>query len=146
MMHNWMECRIKYDKVMEDGKNKKVVEQYLVDGLNFSEAENRIIEEMKPFITGEFTVQAIKRANYSELFPCEDLNSDKWFCVKLYFITLDEKSGKEKKSLFSVLTQAESVEDAKNKTDQGMKDSMQSYEIKSISETEIVDVYPFTSA
>ena len=146
MMHNWMECKVRYEKVMENGRNKKVIEPYLVDALNFSEAENRIIEEMKPFITGKFTVQAIKRANYSELFPCEDLNSDKWFCVKIYFITLDEKSGKEKKSLFSVLTQAESVEDAKNKTDQGMKGIMQDCEIKSISETEIIDVYPFKSA
>lgn len=145
MMHNWFEVKIRYEKVMEDDKSKKVTEPYLVDALSFTEAEARIIEEMKPFITGEFTVIAIKRANYSELFTCNDENSDKWFKVKINFITLDEKSGKEKKTSVYVLTQAESVDDAKDKTDLGMKGTMSDYEIESISETKIIDVYPFKS-
>ena len=145
-MNNYFECTIKYEKTLENGVRKKISEKYLVDSISFTEAENRIIEEMKPFITGEFTVQDIKRANYSELFPCDEEESDKWYRVKINFITLDEKSGKEKKSAVYFLTQAESVEDAKNKTDQGMKGTMQNYEIKSISETEIMDVYPFKSA
>ena len=77
--------------------NKKVTEPYLVDALSFTEAEARIIEEMTPFITGEFTVSDIKRANYSELFPSEEEAADRWFKCKLIFITLDEKSGAEKK-------------------------------------------------
>ena len=71
-MHNWFECKIRYEKVMENGINKKVTEPYLVDALSFTEAESRIIEEITPFISGEFTVSDIKRANYSELFPCEE--------------------------------------------------------------------------
>lgn len=142
-MHNYFETKIRYEKVMEDGKNKKVVEPYLVDALSFAEAENRIIEEMKPFITGEFTVQDIKRANYSELFPYDEEKADKWYRVKINFITLDEKSGKEKKSAIYFLTQASSVEDAKTKTDIGMKNTMSDYEIESISETKIMDIFPF---
>lgn len=82
---------------MENGMNKKVTEPYLVDALSFTEAEARIIEEMTPFISGEFTVSDIKRANYSELFPSEEEAADRWFKCKLIFITLDEKSGAERK-------------------------------------------------
>ena len=97
-MHTWFECKIRYEKTMENGMNKKVTEPYLVDALSFTEAEARIIEEMTPFISGEFTVSDIKRANYSELFPCEEEAADRWFKCKLVFITLDEKSGAEKKT------------------------------------------------
>lgn len=143
MMHTWFECKIRYEKVMEDGKNKKVTEPYLVDALSFTEAEARIIEEMKPFITGEFTVSDIKRANYTELFPCEDDAADRWFKTKLFFITLDEKSGMEKKSAANMLVQAADLRDAVKKLDEGMKGSMADYEIANVAETAIVDVYPF---
>ena len=72
MMHTWFECKIRYEKTMENGMNKKVTEPYLVDALSFTEAEARIIEEITPFISGEFTVSDIKRANYSELFFSEE--------------------------------------------------------------------------
>ena len=81
MMHTWFECKIRYEKVMENGMNKKVTEPYLVDALSFTEAEARIIEEITPFISGEFTVSDIKRANYSELFFCEEDAADRWFNV-----------------------------------------------------------------
>ena len=98
MMHTWFECKIRYEKVMENGMNKKVTEPYLVDALSFTEAEARIIEEITPYISGEFTVSDIKRANYSELFPSDEDAADRWFKCKLFFITLDEKSGAEKKT------------------------------------------------
>jgi len=82
-MHTWFECKIRYEKLMENGMNKKVTEPYLVDALSFTEAEARIIEEMTPFITGEFTVSDIKRANYSELFPSEEESADRWLNVNL---------------------------------------------------------------
>lgn len=112
MMHNWFECKIRYEKVAENGMNKKVTEPYLVDALSFTEAESRIIEEITPFISGDFTVADIKRANYSELFPCEEDAADRWFKCKLYFITLDEKSGAEKKTATNVLVQASDLRDA----------------------------------
>ena len=135
--------KIRYEKTMENGMNKKVTEPYIVDALSFTEAEARIIEEMKPFITGEFTVSDIKRANYTELFPCDDDAADRWFKCKLYFITLDEKSGMEKKSASNMLVQAADLRDAVKKLDEGMKGSMADYEIANIAETAIMDVYPF---
>lgn len=144
-MHTWFECKIRYEKVMENGMQKKVTEPYLVDALSFTEAEARIIEEMTPFITGEFTVSDIKRANYSELFPSDEESADRWFKCKLIFITLDEKSGAEKKTSTQVLVQAADLRDAVKKLDEGMKGTMVDYQIGSIAETPIIDVYPYTA-
>lgn len=143
MMHTWFECKIRYEKTMENGMVKKVTEPYLVDALSFTEAEARIIEEMKPFISGEFTVSDIKRANYSELFFSEEEAADRWFKSKLLFITLDEKSGNEKKVASNVLIQASDLRDAVKKLDEGMKGSMADYEIASMAETPIMDVYRY---
>ncbi|MCE8566535.1 DUF4494 domain-containing protein [Bacteroides fragilis] len=142
-MHTWFECKIRYEKFMENGMNKKVTEPYLVDALSFTEAEARIIEEMTPFITGEFTVSDIKRANYSELFPSEEESADRWFKCKLIFITLDEKSGAEKKTSTQVMVQAADLRDAVKKLDEGMKGTMADYQIGMVSETSIVDVFPY---
>ena len=143
MMHTWFEVKIRYEKVMENGMQKKVTEPYLFDALSFTEIEGKCIEEMTPFISGEFTVSDIKRANYSEIFFSEEESADRWFKCKLVFITLDEKSGSEKKTSTHVLVQAADLRDAVNKLDEGMKGTMADYQITSVSETAIMDVYPY---
>lgn len=142
-MHTWFECKINYDKTIENGMQKKVTEPYLVDALSFTEAEARIIEEMTPFITGEFTVADIKRARYSELFPSQEEAADRWYKCKLFFVTLDEKSGAEKKTAAMMLVQADDLRNAVKNLDEGMKGTMADYQIASIAETPIMDVYPF---
>ena len=94
-MHNWFLCGVTYDKTQENGTIKRVTEPYLVDALSFTEAETRIIEEMKPYMSGDFIVANIKRAKLAELFFND--SGDRFFKAKVYFITLDEKSGLEKK-------------------------------------------------
>lgn len=143
MMHMWFVCKISYEKTMENGMNKKVNEPYLVDALSFTEAEARIIEEMTPFISGEFSVSDVSRARYSELFYAEDVSADKWYKVKLGFITLDEKTDSEKKTFTNVLVQASDLRDAVKRLDEGMKGSMADYIIVSVAETPIMDVYPY---
>ncbi len=96
-MANWFECKIRYDKIMDNGAIKKVTEPYLVDALSFTEAEARIIEEMTPYISGEFSVSAVKRTKISEIFW--DDSADKWYLVKVAFITIDERTAVEKKSI-----------------------------------------------
>lgn len=140
-MHTWFECKVRYEKVAENGMNKKVTEPYLVDALSFTEAEARIIEEMTPFISGDFTVSDVKRANYSELFPSNEDAADRWFKFKLYYITIDEKSGAEKHVATNILVQAADLRDAIVKMDEGMKGTMADYVIASVSETAIMDVY-----
>ena len=145
MMHTWFECKIQYEKTMENGMNKKVTEPYLVDALSFTEAEARIIEEVSPYISGEFTIADIKRANYTELFFCEEDSADRWFKCKLTFISLDENSGAEKKTSSNMLVQAADLRDAVKKLDEGMKGSMMDYVISSMTETAIMDVFPFNA-
>jgi hypothetical protein len=138
-MANWFECRIRYDKTMDNGAVKKVTEPYLVDALSFTEAEARIIEEMEPFISGEFSVSAVKRTKISEIFW--DDSADKWYLVKVAFITIDERSAAEKKTTSLILTAATDFKGALNAFNEGMKGTMADYEIVSIAETPIMDVY-----
>lgn len=141
-MHSWFECKVSFEKVMENGMQKKVTEPYLVDALSFTEAEARIIEEIRPFISGEFTVADIKRARFSELFFNE--GGDRFYKIKIYFITLDEKSGAEKKTAAQMLVQASTLKDAIATLEEGMKGSLADYTIASVAETLLVDVFPFS--
>jgi len=140
-MHNWFECKIKYEKTAEEGKIVKVNEAYLVDALSFTEAEARIIEEMQPFISGEFVVSNIRRARISELFPND--NGDKWYRSKVFFVSLDEEKGIEKRVASTMMVQANDVKEAWDGLHEGMKGTMADYEVASIVETTIIDVYPY---
>lgn len=140
-MHNWFECKVSFEKVMENGVQKKVTEPYLVDALSFTEAEARIIEEMRPFITGDFTVTDIKRARLSELFLNE--YGDRFYKIKVYFITLDEKSGAEKKTAAQMLAQASNLKEAIAVLEDGMKGTLADYTIASVTETALMGVFPF---
>ena len=140
-MHTWFECKIKYEKTAEEGKIVKVSEGYLIDALSFTEAEARIIEEMKPFISGEFQVANIKRARIGEMFFNE--NGDKWYRSKVNFITLDEEKGVEKRTGVTMMVQASDIKEALEGITEGMKGSMADYEIANIAETLINDVFKY---
>lgn len=142
-MFEWFECKIKYEKNMEDGSIKKVTEPYLVDAISFTEAEKRIIEEIQPFMTGTFEVSDIKRARYAEIFETSEDSADRFFKAKLNFITLDEKTAKEKKVSSTVLIQAADLRAAIERLDEGMKTSMMDYTISSINETLLMDVFHY---
>lgn len=118
---------------------KTVSEPYMVDALSFTEAESRILEEMRPFISGEFTVANIKRVKISELFF--DESGDRWYKCKVNFITLDEKSGVEKRTASYMMVQAADFKTALENLLKGMKGTMADYEIASITETLIMDVF-----
>ncbi len=143
IMNSWFECKVKVEKQIEGGVTKAVTEPYLVDALNFTEAEARIIKEITPFCSGNLTVADIKRVKYSELFMAESEDADKWFKVKCNFITLDEKTQTEKKTASLMLVQASDLRDAVRRFDEGMKGSMIDYEIALIQETPLLDVYPY---
>ncbi|MBW4753772.1 DUF4494 domain-containing protein [Prevotella melaninogenica] len=137
----WFETRIRYDKTMEDGRNKKVTEQYVVEALSFSEAEKRITEEMSHYVSGEFGVKAIKLAAYSETFFSDIDTDDKWFNAKLAFITLDEKTDKEKRTPVTYLVQAASLDKARAYVKEVMEKTLIDYDVISISETQFIDVF-----
>lgn len=137
-MNNYIETKVSYNKVLETGTEKKVTETYIVDAISCSEAEARVIEEVTPYVEGEFTVKAVKQDKISEVF--KDPEGDKWYRCKVMFITLDEKSGLEKKSASVMLVQAHTFQDALNNLNDGMKGTMSDWSIHTISESTIVDV------
>ena len=139
----WFECKIRYDKVMEDGLQKKVTEAYVVDALSFSEAEERIIEEMWSYISGEFDVADIKIASYKEIFFSDDDMADKWFKAKLQFITIDERTEKEKRSTVNYLVQAGSFGSAQKNINEVMGGTMIDYVVASMAETTMMDVFEY---
>lgn len=138
----WFECKVRYDKMQENGAVKKVNEPYLVDALTFTEAEARIIEEITPFISGDFSISAVKKTKIAEIFFDERDSADRYYMVKVNFIQLDEKSGAEKKSASFILVQGADFKGALDRFDEGMKGSAADYEIASIAETPLMDVYP----
>ena len=140
-MHTYFETTVKFEKTAEEGKIVKVSQKNLVNALSFTEAEARIIKEMQPFISGEFRVAGIVPKRINEIFYNE--NGDKWFRAKVNFITLDEEKGVERKSPTTMLVQACDIKEAREGLVEGMKGSMADYEVESITETKIVDVFKY---
>ena len=139
----WFRAKIRYEKTAENGMNKCVSENYLVDALSFTEAEARIIGEVTPFISGEFTVTDLKRENISELFSSEADMDDRWYKIKVAFVTLNEKSGKERKSYSYMLVQSSDTASAEKMLHERMKGTLSNYEVMEVKETNIIDVYPY---
>ena len=140
---NWFECKIRYEKVMENGLAKKVFENYTVDAMSFSEAEARIVEEMSSYISGEFTVEDIKKAPYKEIFFSDENSADKWYKAKLAFITLDEHTEKEKRSNVTYLVQAGSLSAAMRNVDEVMGGTLIDYVQCALQETSLMDVFEY---
>lgn len=142
---DWFLCKIRYEKVMEDGLQKKVTEQYVVDALSFTEAEARIMEQMSQYISGEFEVVEIDRCVFKEVFFSDGEMDDCWFKAKVQFITIDEKTDKEKKTNVFYLVQASTLEGARKNIDEVMGGTMIDYRIAAVSETNIIDVFEHVS-
>ena len=138
---SWFETKIRYRKTMEDGMEKPVTEQYVVDALSFSEAETAITEEMAVYISGEYKITDIKPAAYGEIFFSDAAADDKWYKAKLAYILFDEKTEKEKRTSTYFLVQASTLSDAVKHIVEAMSTYMGDYDIVSIAETQVMDVY-----
>ncbi|TVZ28613.1 uncharacterized protein DUF4494 [Gillisia sp. Hel_I_86] len=143
MSATWYECKVKYRRTHETGEQKLTTETYLLDAISFTEAETRIKEEMAAYTSEEVLITNIKVSNLSEVHPFE--NSDRWFKSKVSLIALDENSGKEKKTNVYILVQANDVKEAFDNTTQAMDNTMGDYSIPAITESPIVDVFPYFS-
>lgn len=137
----WFETGIRYHKTQEDGSEKAVTERYVVDALSFTEAENAIIEEMSPYVSGELKVKTVAKAPYGEVFFSEKDDDDKWYKAKLQFITIDDKTEKEKRTNVTYLIQAKSMARALRNIDEAMGKTMIDYDVVGLNETKIFDVF-----
>ena len=143
MSATWYECKVKYRKTHETGEQKATTDTYLLDAVSYTEAESRLTEEMTAYTSEEYRIMNIKVANFSEVHPFE--NSDRWFKSKVSLIALDEESGKEKKTNVYLLVQANDVKEAFENTTKAMENTMGDYSIPSITESPILDVFPYFS-
>ena len=139
----WFEAKIHYEKMMEDGCLKKVTETYVIDALSFGEAEKRILEEMTSYVSGEVEVCALKIAPYKEIFFADNNMDDKWYVAKLAFITIDEKTDKEKKTRVCYLVNAGNINAAVKNIEEQMAGTMIDYDTFNVSETQILDVFEY---
>ena len=140
-MNTWFECTAKYSKMDENGREKKVSETYLLDAVSFTEAETRIYKELVAMVSGEFSVTRISRTNLAEIIPSE--TGDRWYKAKVTFITFDEENGKEKRVSQFVLVFSNTVRNAFDQVIEAMKGMMADFEISGITESPIVDVFPY---
>lgn len=134
----YFECAVRFDKTLENGAVRRMTEKYLVDALSFTEAEATIINELSPLISGEFSIPSIKRTKISEIF---NTGADKFFLAKVAFITLDEKTGAEKKSTVQMLVGGADYDEAKANFEEGMAGTLSDFELQSLSETAILEVF-----
>ena len=143
-MNYWFECKVSYERQADSMGMKKVSESYLVDALSFTEAEKRIIKEIRPFVSvGELEVVNIRRARIAELFLNEEAEDDRYFRAKVNFITVDEKSGSEKKTSATMIVKSDSLPNAVTELKAQLDSQMASYEIAAVTDTQILDVFQY---
>lgn len=137
----FFECKVKYMKTLENGLEKKVTECYVVDAASWAEAEARITEEMSAYISGEFEITDIRMAAYKEVFISDNPNADVWYKAKVQFVTIDEKTEQEKKSVFYYLVNGTDIDDAKKGIDEIFSKTMIDYNVSNIGETVIIEYF-----
>ena len=142
-MSKYFEVGVRYEKTQEDGTAKKVTETYLIDALSFSEVEKRITEEMEAYISGEFSVVTEKITNIADVVNTDDVLADKFYKVKFSIITVDEKTGKEKKQSQLIVVKASSNDDARDRYKQYYKDAPVDLVLEAVSETKYIDYIPY---
>lgn len=136
---SYIETAARYKKMTEDGKVKKVTERFLVDALSCTEAEARTIAELQPYVEGDLEVTANKKVAIAEVFG--DYGADRFWLAKVAFITIDEKTGAEKRTISQILVGAPDFVNALEEFNAGMKGTMADFEIVSLSETPLVGFY-----
>ena len=142
-MSKYFEVGVRYEKTQEDGTAKKVTETYLIDALSFSEVEKRITEEIGAYISGEFSVVTEKITNIADVVNTDDVLADKFYKVKFSIITVDEKTGKEKKQTQLIVVKASSNDDARDRYKQYYKDAPVDLVLEAVSETKYIDYIPY---
>lgn len=129
-------------RTLEDGLQKQVKETYIVDALNFTDAESRLLQELRGY--GDITIQSIKFCDAKEIVDSHNPNDGYWYKVKIALITIDEKAGKEKKVNTMVYVRAADFKSALANTEEYMKTSVMDYSILSMVETNIMDVFEYS--
>lgn len=140
---NWFEAKVKYVKVGEDGRERKVSEMYLLDAMSYTEAESRMVSEMEMIVKGDYNIASLKKSNISEVVTSEDEKDDRWYKAKIAIIDADEVSGKEKSSYQYYLVAAADTNRALENIERALATFVVPYEVAGINDTKFMDVFPY---
>jgi hypothetical protein len=143
-MQNWFEVRVKYLKIDDDGRERKVTEAMLFDAVTYTDAEAHVTEQLREIIRGEFVIDKISKSNIIETFPHE--TGAFWYKGKISIVTIDEKGGKEKKVNNYFLVEADDIKQALQRLEEGLSYILVPYTITSLQVSSIVGVYPYFGA
>lgn len=139
-MIQYIEVVISYDRRFEDGVVKRVSERYLVDAESLAEAETVVIDKMRPYMSGEFVATSARRTKIADMWG---FGADKYWLAKVTVVTVDERTDKERRSVEQMLVGADSFKEAYDVFADGMRDTAADWELVSLSQTRIVDVFRF---
>lgn len=139
-MQTWFNCKVKYLRVDETGKEKNVTEPYLVDAVSFSDAEARIHKLLEPYMKGDLEIKTLSKANITEVFDFED--DGVWYKSKITYLDVDPDTEKKKKITQYALVRASDVKQAYERTEDNLT-LLVPYDIPSVQETSIIDVFPY---
>ena len=137
-MQKYFEVCVKFDKMQENGTVKRVSEKYITEALSLSEAEAVVTKEVQPYISGEFFATSAKRTKINEIF---NLGAERYYLAKVAFISMDEKTATEKRSVSQILVGASNFREALDNFIEGMKGTLADFELISLAETPIIEVY-----
>lgn len=143
MTANWFEGKVKYIRVGENGRERKVTEAYLLDAMSYTEAESRIMKEMESVVSGEFWISGLKKSNIAEIVPSEDEKDDRWYKAKVAIVDADEVSGREKRSFQYYLVAAADTSRALENLKEALSTFVVPWEVSGITDTKFVDVFPY---
>lgn len=143
-MNTWHKVSVKYTKQFTDGTLKRVTENYLINGINFTDVEARVHQEIGAFVRGEFVVSIVKKEDYADIFHYDD--AEVWYKCKVAYVSEDADSGKEKKINNNFLVSAHNIKEAYERIEESLKGLMVSYEISKIETSKILEVFPYVAA
>ena len=141
-MQTWFEIKVKYEKVDQDGRERKVSESYLVDAVSFTDAEARITEQIQQMVRGEYNIDNIRKSNIIEIFPAD--SGEFWYKAKISLVTIDEKAGKEKKINNFFLIAADDLKEALSRLEECLSYMVVPYYVTGLNLSNIVDVFPYS--
>jgi len=137
----FFECKVRFQKTLDDGLQKRVTETYVVDAVSWAEAEARVTAQMVALSIGEFEITDIKKAAYKEIFVNDNPNADVWYKARVQFITIDERTSQEKRQSVYYLTNASDIDEAKRGIDEIFGKTMADYNISKLEETAVLDFF-----
>ena len=134
-------CKVETPEVQQNGDIRQMARQYVVNAYGWGEAETRIMEKLAEY--GDVSIKDIRPAKFSEIFFSDNPNDDKWYSVKLEYISFDEYTGKEKRKSHLHLFQADSLDGASKYIENAMSGTLVDYAKMEIKDSGIFDVIEF---